>query len=45
MQPHQSAEPFDQLYPENQVEICGLGEEEMGEEVPFENGGDVDFME
>jgi hypothetical protein len=40
----QLAEPFDQLYPENEAEICGL-EEEMDEEVAFENGRDVDFME
>jgi hypothetical protein len=44
VQADQLAEPFDQLYPENQAEICGL-EEEMDEEVAFENGGDVDFME
>ncbi len=44
VQADQLAEPFEQLYPENQAEICGL-EEEMDEEVAFENGGDVDFME
>ncbi len=44
MQADQLAEPFDELYFENEVEICGL-EEEMDEEVAFENGGDVDFIE
>ncbi len=44
MQADQLPEPFDQLYPENEAEICGL-KEEMDEEVAFENGGNVDFME
>ncbi len=44
VQADQLTEPFDQLYPENQAEICGL-EEEMDEEVAFENGEDVNFME
>jgi hypothetical protein len=45
VQADQLAEPFDQLYLENEAEIFGLKEEEMSEEVAFENGGDVDFME
>ncbi len=38
-------EPFDQLYSENEAEICGLHDEAEEGEVLFENGGDVNFLE
>ncbi len=34
-----------QLHSENQADICGLAEEAEEEEVPFENSGDIEFME
>ncbi len=42
----QSVDPFDQLYSENQSDIFAVWSSgEAREEMPFENGGNVKFME